>query len=179
MKRFIIILNIVLTCSLTFILISYLLSPKTPKIAYVRTAFLIEQYSGMEEAKVAYQQKLNNWQASLDTLSSGLNTLMQNYEQKAASMPVNEVKDLENSINLQHNKLENYQLTVEEKALKAEENYMQGIMNQINSYVKRYAEKNGYDIILGTTQYGSLMYGKDGLDITDQILEGLNKEYKQ
>ena len=52
-------------------------------------------------------------------------------------------------------------------------------MSQINSFVKQYAEQEGYDIILGTTQSGSLLYANNALDITEEIVEALNQYYKQ
>lgn len=179
MKRFTTILNILMAFSLLIVITYNINSPKTPKVAYVRTNAIIENFKGMEEAQLAYQEKLTGWQNRLDTLNGYLAQLMNNYQQNAQVLPVSEVKLLETSINQQQQQLENYQINMEEKARQAEETFIQGAMNQINSYVKEYAESHGYDIVLGTTQYGSLMYGADGMDITDQILEGLNQEYRR
>jgi outer membrane protein len=47
----------------------------------------------------------------------------------------------------------------------------------VNEYVKRYGEKNGYTIILANTQIGNIAYAEDRIDITDEVLKGLNSEY--
>jgi outer membrane protein len=53
----------------------------------------------------------------------------------------------------------------------------QKVLNQINSFVKVYAQKNGYKLIIGTTEDGNLMYADETLDITDDVLSELNIKY--
>jgi outer membrane protein len=55
---------------------------------------------------------------------------------------------------------------------------MQEVLNQVNSYVKEYAKKHNYDIVYGTTMDGNILYGKEQYDITDDVLEYLNKQYR-
>lgn len=51
------------------------------------------------------------------------------------------------------------------------------VVTHVNAYLKKYGESKGYKIILAATEYGNLAYAEEGLDITDQVLEGLNKEF--
>ncbi len=51
------------------------------------------------------------------------------------------------------------------------------VITQINAYLKKYGEAKGYKIILAATDYGNLAYADEGLNITKEVLEGLNKEY--
>jgi outer membrane protein len=51
------------------------------------------------------------------------------------------------------------------------------VVTQVNAYLKKYGESKGYTVILAATEYGNLAYADDDLDITDEVLEGLNKEY--
>ncbi|MEM8567076.1 MAG: OmpH family outer membrane protein, partial [Bacteroidota bacterium] len=51
------------------------------------------------------------------------------------------------------------------------------VLEQINAYLKTYGEQNNYRIILAATEYGNVAYAADGLDITEEVLEGLNNEY--
>ncbi len=52
------------------------------------------------------------------------------------------------------------------------------LINKIKKYVKDYGKKNGYDYIYGTGDVVSVMYAKEGYDITDKILKELNDNYK-
>lgn len=52
------------------------------------------------------------------------------------------------------------------------------LISKIKKYVKDYGKKNGYDYIYGTGDVVSVMYAKEGYDITAKILKELNDSYK-
>ena len=56
--------------------------------------------------------------------------------------------------------------------------YNTQIWNQLNSYIKEYGNANNYDFIYGVVGNGSMMYAREGLDITDDIIEYVNKTYE-
>jgi Skp family chaperone for outer membrane proteins len=75
--------------------------------------------------------------------------------------------------------LEKYGAAIREQAQAEEDKLLGGALAQINSFVKAYAREQGYTVVLGTTQSGSLLYASDAVDITDQVLRGLNESYKK
>ncbi|MDP2388373.1 MAG: OmpH family outer membrane protein [Bacteroidota bacterium] len=52
------------------------------------------------------------------------------------------------------------------------------ILTQLNQYVKDYGKENNYKIILGAEGNGSLMYGNEADDLTEEILVYINEKYK-
>jgi outer membrane protein len=52
------------------------------------------------------------------------------------------------------------------------------IVEKMRSYVKEYGKKNGYDYIYGTGDAASVLYAKEGFDITDKLVKELNDKYK-
>ena len=50
--------------------------------------------------------------------------------------------------------------------------------NQIDAFIKIYAKENGFDLIVGTTSSGNVLYGADGIDVTEELLKALNEQYK-
>ena len=49
--------------------------------------------------------------------------------------------------------------------------------SDLKSYVKDYGKENGYTYIFGDNDSGGMLYGSESLDITEEIIEGLNKKY--
>jgi outer membrane protein len=45
--------------------------------------------------------------------------------------------------------------------------------------VEEYGKENGYDLILGTTTSGNILYGTEKKDITEQVLNALNNAYEK
>jgi outer membrane protein len=52
------------------------------------------------------------------------------------------------------------------------------ISNRMKKYMRDYGKKNGYDYIYATADISSVLYAKEGYDITDKILKELNDKYK-
>ncbi len=154
------------------------LKQASPKIAYVRSTVIVEGFQGVKEVRVAYQRKASQWQAEVDRLSARLNQSVQQYSNESGNM--SEAQRVKRKVILtnQQTELQQHQSVVQEKAAAEEDRMLQGALNQINQYVKEYAGQKGYDMVLGTTQSGNILYANDGVDITDEVLKGLNQDYK-
>jgi outer membrane protein len=68
---------------------------------------------------------------------------------------------------------------VQLKAKEEEQKMTQTVLNEVNDYLKEYGEKHNYTFILGATGVGNIVYAKKSRDITEEILNGLNKLYKK
>ncbi len=55
--------------------------------------------------------------------------------------------------------------------------YTTDIWKRINEYVSAYGEEHGYDFIFGASGDGSLMYAREGCDITDEVIGYVNRKY--
>ena len=72
-----------------------------------------------------------------------------------------------------------YKENVESISKEEEEKLSQGALNQINSYVEKYSKKHHIDLVIGVTSFSNVLYGNESIDITEDILDGLNKNYKK
>lgn len=151
----------------------------TPKIAYVRSAELVDKYLGVKEAQTQFQKKLTSWKISTDTLQQRVNATMNLLMSKTSQLSDQEKKQLRAALQRRRAALDRYQLNIEKQARQEKQKLLGGALKQINSFVEKYAKSQGYDVVLGTTESGSLMYATKALDITDEVLRALNKSYKQ
>ena len=148
------------------------------KVAVVRSGVVIENFLGVKEAQHAYQNQLNQWQAELDTLAANVDRRAAAYQRDLETMSDQERQMREADLNRLITQSNNYKARVEEQAAAKNEEIMQGALNQINEYLAQYAEAEGYDIVLGTTTSGNILHSVDRCDITDNIIAGLNEQYK-
>ena len=135
-----------------------------PKIAYVRSEKLVNEYAGMKEARQLWQQKQLQWQANLDTLKA-------DYRKKEkANAPKEELQVLMQNI-------QQYASATEQMAVEEDRKKTEAVLEQINVFVENYGKEHGYDLILGTTASGNILYGTAGMDITEELLAALNRNY--
>jgi outer membrane protein len=149
-----------------------------PKVAYVRSADLVEGYIGMKEAKNLYKDKVAKWQTNVDTLKSDYEISINKYNMDMPRLSQSQKVEREELLKKQEINIRQYMSVLEQKAQEEDTKITQGVLNQINSYMKNYGEDNGYDLVLGLTIHGNVLYGKDAIDITDDVLKGLNDSYK-
>ena len=52
------------------------------------------------------------------------------------------------------------------------------ILKDVNAYFREYSKTNQIDFILGYTSKGEVLYANDSLDLTNDVLKGLNEAYR-
>jgi outer membrane protein len=53
------------------------------------------------------------------------------------------------------------------------------VLNSIMMYLEEYKMEHNYDFVLGTTFGGNILYADNRLNITNQVVQGLNAQYKK
>lgn len=147
------------------------------KVVYVDSAKLLNDYKGMQDARAAYQQKAVTWKANIDTLTNEVKQQIFQYEKESPKMTAKERQLSQELIRTKQNQLAQYQNALNTQAQQEDQKMTGEVVSQINAYLKKYGESKGYRIILAATEYGNLAYADESLDITAEVLEGLNKEY--
>jgi outer membrane protein len=170
---------------LILVLISMLLSATVffgnlmrKKIVYVRSQDLVYGYLGMKEAQREFQERSTLLRANIDTLQKDFQFALSSYTSEVGRLSKEQKSEREKYLRSQQENLISYSKSINENIKREDEKITEGVLNQINSYVEDYGKKNDYDIILGTTLSGSLLYGEESMDVTQEILDALNKNYK-
>jgi outer membrane protein len=149
---------------------------KDNSIVYVDAMKLMNSYKGMQSARKEFEAKAGAWRSNLDTLKMEVDSKMKEYTSKSKTLSKREKELMEELINTKQEQFMNYQNVVAEKIQKEDQELTTRVLSKVNDYIKKYGERNGYDIIMAATQYGNIVYAEQRKDITEEVLEGLNKE---
>lgn len=168
-------------CASIAVVVSVLVSSKffTPRIAFIRSAVIVDKYKGMLEARDMYKRKIGQWQANIDTLEAEYKKSYGIYTSEMPRLTSGQKQEREESLKKQEANIRSYVTALEQKAKQEDNKLTEGVLNQVNSFIKEYGEAKGYDVILGSTLDGSILYGKEAKDITDEVLKELNDSYKK
>ncbi len=154
----------------------FMFNKKAP-MAYVDTAILLNQYQGMIDAKQEYQVNTEQWKANVDTLGMELERAIKKYEEDRATLSNKEKKLTEELLTKQQQEFIQYQKAIQGKMNEEDEKLTTGVLNQVNAYIKEFGKDHNYSMILGTTTGGNILYADDAYDVTQEVLDGLNKQY--
>ncbi len=150
----------------------------TKKIAYVRSDELLSKYQGMIQAREAFKVKADSWQTRIDTLKNEFESAMKAYEASMPELNKREREDEENKLRRQQEDLVRYTEAISQQAEEEDAKMTQGVLNQVNSLIEMYGKSNGYDIIFGANGSGNIVYGVEAVDITNEVLIALNRDYE-
>ena len=76
-------------------------------------------------------------------------------------------------------KLMEYKEELAAKLIQKETKMNETIQQEIYAFIKEKAKSSKIEYILGFTKGGALLYGNDSLEITNEIVEGLNKKHAE
>lgn len=139
------------------------------KMAYFDYNKVYNESSLKKDLEKDLERLVSSRKSELDSMQLEL-TLMSNRVQSgtANQEDLNQFEDMKN-------KYLTYQGRYEEENYRLKEQYSKQIRTKINEMSQDYAEEGGYDYLFSATGDGSLMYGKETEEITDELLEYLNK----
>ncbi len=159
-----------------------------PKFAYVNVDTLMEKYLVYKEMKKDFETQGRIKESDLRTRGNSFQTEVTNFQKTLESMPVGEAKANERQIALKEQEFElkrrelvQQQQQAETDLYKAEQGMNKKLMDNINAFIKKYAEQNGYTFIFTYSKAAALsgmMYGQDSYDVTLDVVKGLNADYK-
>ncbi len=151
------------------------------KVAYINTDTIMAKYQmaiDMEKDLQDYQKRLKN---ELESKLSKFQSDYENYLKNGANLTLTQQKQTEQDLTKRQQELpqleQQMMLNLQER--QAADN--KKMLDAVYAFIKDYNKKHqNFDIILSKSYIGSpVLYIDEGMDITNEIVEGLNKEYEE
>ena len=137
--------------------------------AYVNVASLYEAFDMTQELGERYDQYVSKQGSISDSLQ--LEALR--IEQLIKSGTLTEEDKIIQTMQL----LQGQMAALTNSNMEMKSDFEQQIWTQINAYIKEFGEDHTYQVILGATGQGSLMYAEQTLDITEKMTDFINAKY--
>lgn len=163
---------------ITVILAVYLIFLKSEKVAYVDSNSLLSQYQGMIDARAEYNKLSSQWKAQIDTLAMEVQNELKRHERELPGMTSKEKGLSEQLIKSKQQQLLNYQRAIQDKAAEEDAKMTQAVIDEVNNYLKEFGNNRRYKIIFAATDVGNILYADEAIDITSEVVQGLNRRYK-
>ena len=145
---------------------------------YVDVNKLLEGYSRTATVRAEYETKAATLRANVDSLVGNWQQELKDYEKERASLSKKELELKQELLATRQQQINNYQQAVQKQLQEEDQKVTQTVINDINDFVKTYGKEKGYEIILGATGSGTLMYADEATDLTKDVLTQLNAQYE-
>ncbi len=163
---------------LALCIMAYFLFTKKAKVACVDNTKVISSYPGIEQAAKKLQAKELELKGKADTLSQEFQIKLREYEKNKSSMNTAEIQSAETELRMMQDRYQHFSTINDEKFKKEQIEVTEKAIEEINKVIARYAKDKGYSVVLGANATGSVVYADETIDITDEIINILNKPGK-
>lgn len=148
------------------------------KTAYVDNTKLIKEYEEMKQVEAKFTKRSERMQQQMDSVARLFQAEVQDYQQRSSSLSTAKRQEEEGALMQKQQRLQQQQQMQGQQLRQESDAVIDSIIVKVKDYVKTYGEDNGYTYIFGSNESANIMYAKEGKDITKEILEKLNADYK-
>ena len=147
-------------------------------IVYVNFDSLLDNYTYFEEKREQLRKRQEGMERDLNASVQALEKEVAKYQEQAGTMtPTLRQITEENLIKKEQSLMERRQDLISQ--LRDEEDKVQNeIYDDLNNYLKEFNKDKNYNFILSFSRSSDILFANDSLDITNAVLQGLNKRAK-
>ena len=150
------------------------------KIAYVEVDSLMTQYTFAKDYTVTLEKKSNNARNTLQQKGNALQAAVNNFQQKLNNngfQSREQAEGVQAAIQRQQADLQQLQARLENELASETAKFNEALRDSLNNFLQAYNKDKKYDIILSKAG-DNLLYANKKYDITQDVINGLNKRYK-
>jgi outer membrane protein len=148
------------------------------RIAYFDIDSLQAYYKDFQDAENVLRSQEGSSRNELNNLGAYYQKRLRELQEKASSMSQAEGEAAQRELAKLQQGYQQKELELDQRLKKSQMDQMTRLHADVESYLKKYNETKGFAYIF-SYQQGALMYYKDtAYDITQEMIKGLNEQYK-
>ena len=150
------------------------------KIAFVEVDSLMTQYTFAKDYTVTLEKKSNNARNTLNQKGNALQAAVNNFQQKLNNngfQSREQAESVQAAIQRQQSDLQQLQARLENELASETAKFNQALRDSLNNFLQAYHKDKTYDLILSKAG-DNLLFANKKFDITQDVINGLNKRYK-
>ncbi len=155
-------------------------APTELKIAYVEVDSLMTQYEYCKEYSLILEKKSQNIQATLQQKGQSLQSAANNFQQKLQQNAYTreQAEQIQAGLQKQNADLEALQQRLGAEFQEETNKFNAALHDSLQHFIAVYNKDKKYTMILSKSG-DNILYADKGIDITNEIIAGLNKAYKK
>lgn len=147
-------------------------------VVFINEDSLLVKYEFAKRIQKELTTKGQEVQADLASREQNFKNEVASYQRTAGTMTMNNVKATEQRLAVKQRDLQAYSRVRGKELAEEQAKLMKKLRDNVEGFLKRYCEENGYDFVLTERSVSSsILYGNKKLDVTNDVVKRLNKEY--
>ena len=114
----------------------------------------------------------------LKSRAQGLQNEIESYQRNASNLTIGQARTVEEDLGRKRQNLQLYQESLSQEMQVDQDKMTKDLYDRITSYLKKYGQERGLQVVLKFDASSDLLYAHDSLDISKDVIKGLNEIYK-
>lgn len=154
----------------------------TARIVYINTDTLMNQYLLAIELNEAFLKKQEERRTELNVKAKSLDQEVNEFQRKLQNNGfLSEARaiDARDKLVVKQENLRRLQEELIEKTAREQSELNKQLFDKLTVFLAEYNKEKGFDIVLSTQLGGNVLFAVDGYDITKDVVNRLNEDYKK
>ena len=192
MKNLSLILNIVLLVAVVILYVLYFTGPSAVvskssssdtsavnlNIAYINSDSVLKYYDYSKVYRDQLEVKGKKMDQDLQNRTQGLRNEIAAYQRNVSGMTLGQARAAEEDLGKKQQNLQMYQQSLQQQLMQEQAKLSEELYERITSFLKEYGQEKGLQVVLKFDPSSDVLYGGESLDITQDVISGLNQSYQ-
>lgn len=147
-------------------------------IAYITIDSLTKNYTFWTVQEEKLKARTEKLQSELENRVRGFQQEVQTLQNTAMNMTQNQYRAAEENLARKQQNLQQYQSNIQNQLLQEESAAMEEVYDKVSSFLEEYGKKHNLELILTYQRGSGVWYAREGMNITNDVIAGLNKAYE-
>ncbi len=148
------------------------------KLAYINSDTVLKYYDYYKEVKVRFEAKGKKLDQDLQNRAQALQNEIGAYQRNVSTMTIGQAKAVEEDLGKKQQNFRLYQQSIEQDLANEQGKVNTELYGNITTYLKKFGAEKGLEAVLKYDPTSDLLYGSAGIDITKEVIKGLNEAYQ-
>jgi outer membrane protein len=150
---------------------------KPSSIVFLNSDSLLDNYAYLKVKKEGLEARHKKITAELQAEGERLQSDAESYRQHGAMMTDEQRAKTEEQLVMRQQQLVQKEKTLMSKLDDEQAAINEQLFKNLTGFLKEYNKDKNYQFILGYQKGGGILLANDSLDITESVIEGMNKKY--
>lgn len=146
-------------------------------IVFVNSDSLLQEYDFYKDQKTKFETEQEKIKSELKAESDKLQKDAAVYQQQAIGMTDTERQQKESELGMRQQRLMDKKDQLLSRLDAIQSGSSEELYTRLNDYLKTYNKDKNLQFVLGYQKGGGILFANDSLNVTHQVIQGLNKAY--
>lgn len=147
------------------------------KVAYINSDSVLKNYEYLKASAEVLEAKKKKVEQDYVNRAQSLQNEITAYQRNVNNMTVGQVRAVEEDLGKKQQNLQLYEQSLTQDLMNDQSKLNKELYDRITKFLKKFGKDHGLHVVFKFDTTSDILYGEEVLDITQEVVTGLNAEY--